>query len=116
MGKPSGDPLLGRHRYEDMLASWNAQGGPSKGALHTASKDVAPTSYATRLDWPNSTLLHGDIHASVAELKQNSAGDLVTTPGCASSTAPPRPPARSSRPTSRSSTPPAASAMAGGWA
>jgi dihydrofolate reductase len=35
------------------------------------------SSSATRLDWPNSTLLHGDIPAAVTDLKQNSAGDLV---------------------------------------
>lgn len=77
MGKPSGGLLLGRRSYEDMLASWNAQGGPYKDALNNAPKYVVSTSSATRLDWPNSTLLHGDIPAAVAELKQDSAGDLV---------------------------------------
>jgi dihydrofolate reductase len=32
---------------------------------------------ATRLDWPNSTLHHGDIPAAVADLKQRDTGDLV---------------------------------------
>ena len=32
---------------------------------------------ATRLDWPNSTLLHGDIPAAVADLKQSSETNLV---------------------------------------
>src|SRR3984893_16952369 len=77
MGKPSGGLLLGRRSYEDMLASWNVQGGPYKDALNAARKYVASTSSATRLDWPNSTLLHGDIPAAVTDLKQNSAGDLV---------------------------------------
>ena len=77
MGKPDGGLLLGRRSYEDMLASWNAQGGPFKDALNSAPKYVASTRSATRLDWPNSTLLHGDIPAAVADLKQNSAGDLV---------------------------------------
>jgi dihydrofolate reductase len=77
LGKPRGGLLLGRRSYEDMLASWNAQGGPYKGALNAAPKYVASTRPATRLDWPNSTLLHGDIPAAVAALKQNSGGDLV---------------------------------------
>jgi dihydrofolate reductase len=77
MGKPSGALLLGRLSYEDLLASWNAQGGPFKDALNNAPKYVASTSASTRLDGPNSTLLHGDIPAAVADLKQGSDGDLV---------------------------------------
>jgi dihydrofolate reductase len=77
MGKPEGGLLLGRRTYEDMLASWNAQGGPYKDALNNAPKYVASTSSATSLHWPNSTLVHGDIPTGVAELKHNSAGDLV---------------------------------------
>jgi dihydrofolate reductase len=77
MGKPNGGLLLGRRSYEDMLAAWNARGGPYKDALNAAPKYVASRSPATRLDWPNSILLHGDIPAAVAELKQNSSGDLV---------------------------------------
>jgi dihydrofolate reductase len=77
MGKPDGGLLLGRRSYEDMLASWNAQGGPYRDALNNVPKYVASTSSATRLDWPNSTLIHGDVPASVADLKQNATGDLV---------------------------------------
>jgi dihydrofolate reductase len=32
---------------------------------------------ATRLDWPNSTLLHGDVPAAVADLKAGSDTNLV---------------------------------------
>lgn len=71
MGKPDGGLLLGRRSYEGMLDSWNAQGGPYKDALNAAPKYVASMSPATRLDWPNSTLVHGDIPAAVADLKQN---------------------------------------------
>jgi len=77
MGRPGGGLLLGRRSYEDMLASWNAQGGPYKDALNNAPKHVASTSLATTLEWPNSTLLHGDIPAALAELKPSDAGDLV---------------------------------------
>jgi dihydrofolate reductase len=45
-----------------------------------APKYVASSSSATRLStWPNSTLVHGDIHVAVAELKRNSGGNLVIT-------------------------------------
>jgi len=77
MGKPDGGLLLGRRSYEGMLAAWNARGGPYKDALNNAPKYVVSRSSATSLDWPNSTLMHGDIPAAVAELKHNLAGDLV---------------------------------------
>jgi dihydrofolate reductase len=78
MGKTDGGLLLGRRSYEEMLSSWNAQGGPFKDALNSAPKYVASASAAATLAWPNSTLLHGDVPAAVAELKQSSVGgDLV---------------------------------------
>jgi dihydrofolate reductase len=69
--------LFGRRTYEQLLASWNAQGGPFKDALNDAHKYVASSNPATRLDWPNSTLLHGDVPAAVADLKQSSSANLV---------------------------------------
>jgi dihydrofolate reductase len=69
--------LFGRRTYEDLLASWNAQGGPFKEALNRARKYVASSNPATRLGWPASTLLHGDMPAAVADLKQSSATNLV---------------------------------------
>jgi dihydrofolate reductase len=80
MGERMGsDPafLFGRRTYEDLLATWNARGGPFKDALINARKYVASSNPATRLDWPNSTLLHGDIPTAVANLKQSSATNLV---------------------------------------
>lgn len=74
-GRMGGDRafLFGRRTYEDLLASWNAQGGSFKEALNNARKYVASSNPATRLDWPNSTLLRGDIPASVADLKEQSS-------------------------------------------
>jgi dihydrofolate reductase len=69
--------LFGRRTYEDLLASWNAQGGPFKDALNNAPKYVASSNPAARLQWPNSTLLHGDLPAAVADLKQRSGTKLV---------------------------------------
>lgn len=69
--------LFGRRSYEDLLAGWNAQGGPYKDALNATTKYVASSSSATTLDWPNSRLLHGDIPAAVDELKRTRDGNLV---------------------------------------
>jgi dihydrofolate reductase len=69
--------LFGRRSYEEMLSAWNRMGGPFKDALNNAPKYVASHSAATRLEWPNSTLLHGDVPAAVGELTQTSSGNLV---------------------------------------
>ena len=69
--------LFGRRTYEELLASWNARGGPFKDALGPARKYVASSNPTARLDWPNSTLLHGDIPAAVADLKESSGTNLV---------------------------------------
>lgn len=80
MGERMGEDrafLFGRHTYEQLLSSWNARGGPFKDALNDTDKFVASSSPATRLEWPNSTLLHGDVPATVAELKRESPTNLV---------------------------------------
>jgi dihydrofolate reductase len=69
--------LFGRRTYEQLLASWNARGGRFKDALNDTRKYVASSNSATRLDWPNSTLLHGDVPAVVADLKESSSANLV---------------------------------------
>ncbi len=69
--------LFGRRTYEELLTSWNARGGPFKDALNNARKFAAASNPATRLDWPNSTLLHGDVPAAVADLKHSSSANLV---------------------------------------
>ena len=69
--------LFGRRTYEELLASWNDRGGPFKDALNDARKYVASGSPTTRLEWPDLTLLHGDVPAAVAELKASSATNLV---------------------------------------
>lgn len=77
MGTPGGGMLLGRRSYDDMLGHWNAVGGPFKDGLNAATKYVASSSADTPLEWPNSTLLHGDVPAAVAELKRQPGGNLV---------------------------------------
>lgn len=78
MGKPGGGMLLGHRSYEGMLGAWNAKGGPFKEALNAIPKYVASSSAETELEWPNSTLLHGDVPAQVERLKREPGGDLVT--------------------------------------
>jgi dihydrofolate reductase len=75
--KPGGGLLLGRRSYEDMLRTWNERGGPFKDALNAAPKFVASHSASTKLQWPNSTLLDGDVPARVRELKERPGGDLL---------------------------------------
>ena len=69
--------LFGRRTYEELLASWNAQGGPFKDALNHTRKFVASNNPEAKLDWPNSTLLHGNVPPAVADLKQSSDANLV---------------------------------------
>jgi dihydrofolate reductase len=69
--------LFGRRTYEQLLSSWNVRGGPFKDALNNTGKFVASSSPATKLEWPNSTLLHGDVPAAVAELKEKAPTNLV---------------------------------------
>lgn len=80
MGEQMGEDfawLFGRRTYEDLLASWNARGGPFKDALNNTPKYVVSGNPATSLDWPNSTLLRGDVPAAVADIKEGSDTNLV---------------------------------------
>jgi len=80
MGERMGEDrafLFGRRTYEQLLTSWNDRGGPFKEALNSAHKYVASSNPTARLDWPNSTLLHGDVPAAVGDLKEVSGTNLV---------------------------------------
>jgi dihydrofolate reductase len=68
--------LFGRRTYEDLLATWNARGGPFKDALNNTPKYVASTTASEPLPWPNSTLLRGDTVAAVHALKAQAGGVL----------------------------------------
>src|SRR5450755_543283 len=69
--------LFGRWSYEELLTYRNTQGGPFKDPLNNTHKYVASANPETRLEWPNSTLLHGDVPAAVADLKRSSETTLV---------------------------------------
>jgi dihydrofolate reductase len=69
--------LFGRWSYEQLLTYWNSQGGPFKDPLNNIHKYVVSSNPETKLEWPNSTLLSGDIPAAVADLKRSSETNLV---------------------------------------
>lgn len=69
--------LFGRRSYDDLLSSWNAQGGPFRDALNNRHKYVASRDPLAQLEWPNSTLLPGDGPAAVAELRRTFEAPLV---------------------------------------
>jgi len=77
LGTPGGALLLGRRSYEGMLGGWNERGGPFKDALNAATKYVVSRSPDTHLEWPNSTLLSGDVIAAVRELREREGGNLA---------------------------------------
>ena len=80
MGERMGEDrawLFGRRTYEEVLAIWNTRGGSFKDALNNGQKYVASSDPTTGLEWPNSTLLHGDVPAAVADLKQSTSTNLV---------------------------------------
>ena len=73
MGERMGEDrafLLGRRSYEQLLTTWNARGGPFKDAFNNTRKYVASSNPETRLEWPNSTLLHGDVPTAVPALSR----------------------------------------------
>ncbi len=69
--------LFGRRTYEQLLATWNARGGPFKDALNNTPKYVASTTLGEPLPWPNSTLLRGDVIDALRPLKAQSGGVLA---------------------------------------
>ena len=69
--------LFGRRTYEQLLAFWNAQGGPFKDALNNSPKYVASTTLEEPLPWPNSTLLRGDTVDALRALRAQSGGVLA---------------------------------------
>lgn len=69
--------VLGRRTYQIFEAYWPYQPAdhPIAETLNAAKKHVASRTLA-RLDWNNSTLLHGDAVAAIAALKTRPGPDL----------------------------------------
>lgn len=68
--------LLGRLTYEDLLRSWNEQGGPFKDALNGTTKYVASTTLAEPLPWPNSILIGRNVTDEVQQLRRRPGREI----------------------------------------
>jgi dihydrofolate reductase len=73
----TGAMLLGRRTYEDLLPHWNKAGGPFKDMLNNMPKYVASTTLKEPLQWPNSSLLEGELTKAVAALRKEDGKDIV---------------------------------------
>jgi dihydrofolate reductase len=80
--KNVGGLLLGRKTYDIFAAIWPPRSGqhPYIDKINSMPKYVASTTL-TDLSWENSQLIDGDVGDRVAELKQQTGGDLVVY-GC----------------------------------
>ena len=71
--------LFGRRTYQIFAGSWGTWDDPGDSLIWTAlnrkPKYVASTAL-TNPRWPSTTVLSGDLAASIAELKAESAGEL----------------------------------------
>lgn len=69
--------VLGRRTYEIFEAYWPYQpdDNPTAKTLNAAKKYVASRTL-TKLDWNNSTLLHGDVVSAITDLKAQPGADL----------------------------------------
>ncbi|GAA3079932.1 dihydrofolate reductase family protein [Pseudonocardia yunnanensis] len=78
MTAPNVSLLFGRRTYQDFAGFWpKQQDNPFTPVLDARRKYVASRTLTEPLPWNNSALLHGDAAKSVAELKAESADDLV---------------------------------------
>jgi dihydrofolate reductase len=68
--------LLGRRSDEYFATRWRDRTGPWADRLNTMPKYVVSSTQAEPL-WPNSTVLAGDVIASVEALKEGSDDDIV---------------------------------------
>ena len=71
--------LFGRRTYEIFAGSWGSWADPGDSpvwtALNTKPKYVASTTL-TEPQWPDTTVLSGDLAAAIGELKAKPAGEL----------------------------------------
>lgn len=71
--------LLGRRTYEIFAASWGTWADPGDSliwtALNTRPKYVASTTLADA-QWPDTTILSGDLAAAIGDLKGSAEGEL----------------------------------------
>lgn len=56
-----------------IMAEFAAQGEPGTESLNAAQKYVVSSTLTDPLGWPNTTIIDGDLHQSVARLKESGA-------------------------------------------
>jgi dihydrofolate reductase len=70
--------LLGRVTYQTFAASFSSQTGGMADTMNNQTKYVVSTTLKTA-DWNNSTLIHENIPAEIAKLKQQPGKDITVT-------------------------------------
>jgi dihydrofolate reductase len=68
--------LLGRRTYESFYGAWPAREGPMADKINEMEKAVVSNTL-TASPWTNTTILAGDLHAAIAELKAGSGGSIL---------------------------------------
>ena len=68
--------LMGRRTYEIFAGVWPARTGDYAERLNSMRKYVF-SSTLQKADWSNSTIIHGDVVAEAARLKQQEGQDLI---------------------------------------
>jgi dihydrofolate reductase len=71
--------LMGRVTYQEMAPHWVAQAGSADPvAAHTSKpKYVVSTTLNDTSEWPNSTLVTGDVAGQLTKLKQQPGKDIL---------------------------------------
>lgn len=72
--------LLGRRTFEIIEKAWSRNTGPYAEAMHRIAKVVVTNTLRGPLPW-NATALPGDPAQTVAELKEEPGGDILTYGG-----------------------------------
>ena len=68
--------LIGRVTYESFAGAWPTYEGPMADKMNAMPKFVASRTLANP-EWNNTTVLQGDLATAVAQLKQETAGEIA---------------------------------------
>jgi dihydrofolate reductase len=73
--------LLGRVGYEQWSGYWPGASDPFADFINPVQKLVASRTLTGPLSWQNSTLIEGDLHDAVTELKNGPGGEIAVCGG-----------------------------------
>ena len=68
--------LMGRRTYQSFAEAWPSQTGPFADKINTMPKYVASTTLQ-QADWPDTTIINGDLVQEVTKLKQQPGNDIL---------------------------------------